>query len=233
MSTQKNFYNSVDPEYLKAESNKPYARFIVGIIQQWISKQDAILEVGAGQGRFTFELSHHVQTVLATDISENEIDSLKKKIQGNNIQASVLDLTRIQMQKKSMFDSVVGFFILHHVPDFVESVARNVSKHLKKGGRMIFVENNPISPWHLLAILLRRDMTWEIEKGTYTSYIGRFLAGCTDAGMRVKIVKKFGFFPPEIINRYPFVTKLHSVVEKIPGIRDIFCPFILVVVEKA
>ncbi len=237
-SVQKNFYNSVNPDYLSYEKNIPYARYISGrLLSTLPTPRNTVLEVGAGQGRFTFELARHIKHLTATDISEREIALLlaqAKRLKRTNITARVLDLLKIgQPFKTKQFDHIIGIFILHHLPkEKLPMVISSLSRRLKRNGRLSFIENNNLSPAHLAAIAIRKDMTWEVEKGAYTNYISWFDKACNMSGLQVICKRKFGFSPPQVINRWPWITGIEKTLEYIPLIREVACPFILLTAQK-
>lgn len=237
-STQKEFYNSVNPDYLSYKKNIPYARYLSELLLSMLPPpRNSVLEVGAGQGRFTFELSKYLKHLTATDISEREIALLRaqaKRLKRTNIAARVLDLLNIgQSLRTKQFDHIIGIFILHHLPkEKLPMVINSLSLHLKRNGRLCFIENNNLSPAHLVAIAIRKDMTWEVEKGAYTNYISWFDKACRISGLQVISKRKFGFFPPQIINRWPWITGIEKILEYIPLIREVACPFILLTAQK-
>jgi ubiquinone/menaquinone biosynthesis C-methylase UbiE len=232
------FYNSVTPSYMENDKHAIYTEHIVSYMKTVLCKpRETVLEIGAGQGRFTFALKKIVQKICAIDISTKEIDFLKrtviaKKIQG--ITAEVHDaLCLSETLPKKQYDHVVGFFVLHHLPHTqMEHVVQTLSYYVKKGGTLSFIENNALSPAHLFAILLRSDMSWEIEKETYTNYIRRFKNGCKKNGFTVTISSVFGFSWPELVARFQWTTKIDAIVSRIPIFRNIICPFVLVSATK-
>lgn len=254
MSTQKQFYNSTNPQYLDAEKNKPYARHLVSRLQSAIpgAKSVSVLEIGAGQGRFTFELAKRVHDVMATDLSEKQIALLKDKIvayekngtrrkqqakkPSRTISCQVLDVLKDPPDecKQDSYDCIVGFFMLHHIDrKLYPKMLHHLLPLLKKGGLLVFIEPNPLYPFHLVEMMIEPDMHWEIEKQIYSNYLGVFQNAARDTGCAVKKFERFGFFPPPLINAFPFVTKLEKGIEKIPLIAQFLTPFVLIKLEAS
>ena len=75
-------------------------------------------------------------------------------------------------------------------------------------------------------------MKWKIEKGIYTNYLEQFKNACKKNNLKLKTFKNFGFIPPPLINKWPFIVILDRIVEKIPVLNQVFCPFVLMVFEK-
>lgn len=234
---QISFYNSKNPGYLKYEQNIPYARYLVGkMVSVLGGMRKRVFEVGAGQGRFSFELARFVGELTATDISSLEISLYKKqqKMLGvkNSTSFTYNALEKVKRIGKQ-YDHVVGFFVLHHIQrvDY-DLLVKNLSKLLKNGGTFTFIEPNNLYPFHIVEILIEKDMHWDIEKQIYTDYIGKLKKACLQNGFVVKISRKFGFIPPPLINKSPYLTKIDSFIEKIPLLNQVFCPFILLSLQK-
>ncbi len=231
-STQTNFYNLHNPLYLKYGKNINYSRYLVGrLLPDLINRKNKILEVGAGQGRFTFELVKHSQMVTATDIAEKEISLLKTQAQilkAKNISVKVLDVLKVDRKLAEIkYDCIVGFFMLHHLPNNMVLVVNNLKKYLKTGGRLIFIEPNNIYPFHVIQWMIEKEMSWKIEKGIYSNFIGNFKRACSLKGFKMIKSKKFGFLPPPLINLWPSLTLFDKLIERIPLVKQIFCPYIL------
>jgi cyclopropane fatty-acyl-phospholipid synthase-like methyltransferase len=244
MNNQKDqleFYNSRSPEYLEYTKNIPYSKVLVekmvmslGLQQ---SNKENILEVGAGQGRFSFELARHVRTLTSTDFSDHEVRLLAKHIitlHAKNIIPLTQDLLNpCQKLKGKTFDHIVGFFVLHHIPrDQYFKVIKLLLPLLKKGGRMSFIEPNNLYPLHAVEMIIKKDMEWEIEKQIYTDYIGKWKNACVKTGLTVVHWQKFGFFPPPFINVMPGLMAIEHVMESLPVLNKYITPFMLMTVGK-
>jgi len=235
---QKTFYNSLTPKYLGYQRNIPYARYLTEkMVCSLGGRANSILEVGAGQGRFSFELAKQVKRLTATDLSKHEIQLLEKYCHDfdiKNITTSVQDLIEEKHAiKGKVFDHVTGFFVLHHLPkNRLHDVVGNLKNNLRTGGRLSFIEPNSIYPLHFVEMMILPDMKWKVEKGIYTNYIGEFKRACVDHNLTLIHSEKFGFIPPPFINRYPKIVVADHVIERIPLINEVSCPFILLTFEK-
>ena len=81
-------------------------------------------------------------------------------------------------------------------------------------------------------MMIEKEMKWEVEKGIYSNYISCFKKACRGLGLRQIKSTKFGFVPPPLINIYPPITIIDKVIESVPVVNQIFCPFILLTFEK-
>jgi ubiquinone/menaquinone biosynthesis C-methylase UbiE len=196
-----------------------------------------VMEVGAGQGRFTIELARHVGHLDANDVSRHEITLLNtfaKKEKVKNVKGSFLDLLTFHASSLSKkYQAVTGFFVLHHLPkERLDRVVAELVRVLKPNGVMCFVEPNNTYPFHVVEWILVNDMCWQIEQGIYTNYLGILKRTLEKHGMRLILFRKFGFFPPQIINHFPWVVSIDEVIAQIPLLRQIVCPFVLIAAEK-
>lgn len=234
---QKDFYNDHTPQHLDYESNKPFAQYFAGIIRKYLKKKINLLEIGAGQGRFTLEMARHAQSVTAVDLSPAQIELLGKAAKINKIKniipvaGDVLEIDKI-LKRSLKFDTIFGIFILHHLPVGKIDLLIKLSKsRLNSHGRLVFIEPNKWNFQYVLAIIFRPDMSWELEKGMYSKYAQVFQKECYRAGFTLVKHTRFGFFPPVIINKFPGITKLDFIIESIPFINKILCPYELFVFE--
>lgn len=232
---QKKFYNSHTPSYLDFTKNKPYADYLVGKIIPLLNNQSKVLEIGAGQGRFTFSLSEQVKSLHATDVSIHEVSLLRNQVQNlrsKNISTGLLDLlSEKQLTRLPQYDAIVGFFVLHHLPkECLSRVIHSLVKKLNKGGTLAFIEPNNTYPLHAVEMLIMPDMHWEIEKGIYTNYLQVIQQAIKKHTGKTAYAKKFGFSPPFVINSYKHIYHLDKFMESIPLLNNILCPFILVAV---
>lgn len=129
-----------------------------------LSKQEIIVDYGAGSGRITVPLLQNNQKVLAVDISDKSLEKIKamtKKLGLKGLQTSYV------LPNKNTAAAIVGADILHHV-DLDEELPKLYAS-LKKGGIISFSEPCAWNlSWH---IYLRIASDWEVEKRMlYCSY---------------------------------------------------------------
>ncbi len=98
-------------------------------------KEGSFLELGAGSGNVTKKLLDYNLNVLASDLNENLLSILNKKL---NVPTQVIDITNFNLNKKFNY---IGMFLdtLNYInPIYLDEVFRNVSKHLVDDGLFIF-----------------------------------------------------------------------------------------------
>jgi len=139
---QKKFYNSSNPQYLDHEKNRPYAVHLIRRLLTQLPQPESlnVLEIGAGQGRFTLELARHVGEVTATDLSEKQIEILiqkiqKSKVKSQNYRSKLKDNTNIRIYTNHTNDETTKSSNLKsqncNIDCFVFDLLKAPSKELK------------------------------------------------------------------------------------------------------
>jgi 2-polyprenyl-3-methyl-5-hydroxy-6-metoxy-1,4-benzoquinol methylase len=156
-----------------------------------------ILEVGAGVGRFSQLLAAQGLVITASDISPELITALKQNLPG--IPAFVDDVNDLTTRQDIAYDAVVGFFMLHHLPDLTRAF-KSMAARLKPGGKIVFCEPNA---WFLpfyLQILLSPRMRWSIDKGVMNMRAGLLTPALRNNGFNNIEYTGYGFLPPRMYN---------------------------------
>lgn len=195
-----------------------------------------VCEIGASFGRFTIPLLDHCQSVLAVDLSQRALSELEATRRELGIDESRLrihagdaaDLTLDDIGRP--VDFVVGFFILHHVDDLVGTI-RSVSGLLRPGGGLAFLEPNRRNPLFLAQVLACPDMPWREEKGMFRLSARGVAAAYRAAGLTADPVTRFGFFPPQLVNRFAGMRRLEGWLERLPFLEPVL-PFLLMTAGK-
>ena len=233
VSRQRHFYDTRDHDHLQAREDDAYSRKLVGQVMAalGISSEHSVLEVGAGFGRFTFELLERCGSVVALDLSPRALETLERTRDERGIAPSrcrtwVADLARLDQEEvEERFDFVVGFFLLHHLPDFAAAIG-GLARCLAPGAGIGFVEPNRRNPLYLAQVACCPDMTWAEEKGMFKLH----WADVEDAFRSAQLVDvqtaRFGFFPPQIVNRFEGARRLEARLEQMAALEWVL-PFLL------
>ena len=137
---ERKFWNSKAKSYDKVVSKffpKIYETILVNLIQD-VSHSEKVLEVAAGTGILSIQMSGHVSHITAIDIAPEMLKIAKEKslrLQKNNIDFQVGDICSLKFDNKS-FDIVVASNVLHllHKPELALQEIRRV---LRDGGKII------------------------------------------------------------------------------------------------
>ena len=230
-SYQKQYYDKEHNYMDTADTN--YVNNLVErlISEAKIKKHHKILEIGCGKGRFSIPLLKKGYNITCIDLSDSLLKDFKKNI-SSEMKVKIIneDFNKIAKKLKNKFDFIIGFYILHHL-DNLEGSFRNMRIMLKKGGKIIFSENNPYNLMYYVQMMIVKDMGWKGEKGILNMRTGVMLPMLESAGFEDFSIKRYGFLPPFIVNT-KWGLKLDKILEKI-GIFYPVLPFQIITAKRA
>ena len=161
-----------------------------------------ILELGAESGHISAFLrnaklgSSGPRLVVATDISESLIEAMPSMNARLNLAhcpaGAIADNYHLPF-KDGVFDLVVGFSVLHHVPD-PQPVMQEVERVLEHGGMAVFI-GEPFLPWYLLPMQFLFSI-FEKKQGICEKVFSLNQWYSAMAGFKIEYVR---LFPPEAI----------------------------------
>lgn len=224
------FADKIKSTMLPADS--PYVRRHIDefILASGIQKEDQILEVGCGMGKFSFELLKRGYRLTGLDLSPF---LLGKLLEYNNntfpIDLICSDILEIAPEYNERFDTVIGFFTLHHFQQ-LHSYFQAMARVLKPGGRIIFTEPNAYNPLYYFQIFFKPGMSWKGDKGVAEMHWQNFRKAAEYAGLELKPLYKFGFFPPFVVNKV-WGRRFESFLEKL-GVFRFFSAFQVIELVK-
>jgi ubiquinone/menaquinone biosynthesis C-methylase UbiE len=235
---QRAFYARGAHAHLRPGANDPYAAKLAGRLasQLGMRPSDRVLEVGAGFGRFTFHLLAHCRSVVAADVSERTLGELdltrrERGIPEERCRIQVADVDALApADLAEPVDHVVGFFLLHHLPDFHRSIGR-LARLLPAGGGLGFLEPNRRNPLFLAQVLVCRDMDWRSERGMFRLRRAQVEQAYRDAGLAGVETTTLGMFPPQIANRFALARRLEAAIETVP-FASAWLPFLLMTARR-
>jgi 2-polyprenyl-3-methyl-5-hydroxy-6-metoxy-1,4-benzoquinol methylase len=166
-----------------------------------IKPGDRVLDIGCGMGKFTIPISERGIDIDAFDLSPRFLEELQAQAQGRtNIRTFCGDALAPDASLYETYDHVIGFFMLHHLIDIPRAFAQ-VRRLLKPGGRIAFIEPNPLCPLYYLQVTFAPNMSWEAEKGILDLHRKQVLKGLEDAGFARSRIELYGILPPFLRNR--------------------------------
>lgn len=238
VARQQEFYDTRAHDHLQPQGDDRYAAKLAARLAASVglSSESHVLEVGAGFGRFTFPLLEHCGTLVAADLSPAalaQLDAVREQrgIDSNQCRTLQGDLDTLTVEESGgPFDAVVGFFLLHHLHDSARSIA-HLARLLRPGGRMGFIEPNRRNPSFLLQVACCPDMTWAEERGMFTLSRAKIDAAYHAAGLRPLENDSFGFFPPQVLNRFDWAGSLEDKIEAARVFEPVL-PFLLLCAES-
>jgi SAM-dependent methyltransferase len=178
-----------------------------------VSPGERVLEIGCGMGRYTLILAERGVAVEGIDLSPALLAHFET-FQRNRFQiplhrGDVLDLPPALLGR---FDAVVGLFVLHHLHD-VPRCLQSLTRALRPGGRMVFLEPNPYNGLYYVQMMLKPRMTWQGDKGMLGMRRAPVFRAMESAGLGDLAMMRFGFFPP-LLADHRWGARLESIVER-------------------
>lgn len=178
---------------------------VFGQWKQNIRAGDLVLDVGCAQGRSTFLLSDLPVSIVGFDISKAMIRQAVKRYKNGKCNAIlsfiIADATHFPF-KKSMFDTVLLYGVLHHLAD-PAMACREIVRVLKGGGQYFGLENHQSSVRMIFDFFQWLVPIWYEKAGVKPlmtiSDFDRWFVG---TGMRLDITYRT-FLPPHLINILP------------------------------
>ncbi|MCH8286635.1 class I SAM-dependent methyltransferase [candidate division KSB1 bacterium] len=205
--------------------NTPYLNRHVDemLIYAEITKNDRILDVGCGIGRYTLILAERGFKVEGLDLTPGLLEQLQEADGGKyNIPLYCSDIIDYPPELESKFDKVIGFFTLHHLHN-IERCYHAMTELLKPGGKIVFLEPNAFNPLYYIQIAITPGMTWEGDGGITKMRKKVIFNAMKEAGLSNLDVGRFGFFPPFLANT-SWGARLEGFLEKLPFLLP-FLPF--------
>ena len=200
-------YRSIHTENVKISGADSFyfAEMKVKILQEWEENQALnVLDIGCGDGATEVFIQNYFPAwkVTALDISEK---SIAKAIEKNipNTSFSVYDGLQVPVAPGS-FDIVFIAGVLHHV-DFSlhHTIAHEISRILKKDGRLYLFEHNPLNP--VTKQLVKTCVFDKDAKLLYNNYSRKLFQ---KAGLKINANPFIIFFPRKgLLAKFIFLEK--------------------------
>jgi SAM-dependent methyltransferase len=196
-----------------------------------LSRDEPIIEVGCGMGRYTIPLAERGYHVEGLDLSPVLLERLASYDRGrHDIPLYAADVIDPPSELTGRFSAAIGFFALHHMHD-LEGCFRGMFEMLERGGRVAFVEPNALNPLYYIQIAVTPGMTWQGDRGVAKMRMGVVARAMEGAGLVNPRVTTFGFFPPFVANTRAGA-RLERTLENIPPLRK-FLPFQIFTADRA
>eukprot|EP00435_Cladocopium_sp_Y103_P076557 s1_g296.t1 len=139
MSTNADFWDGIAEKYA-ASPVKDQAAYehTLAETRKRLKSTDRVLEIGCGTGTTALLLAGAVEHITSTDISSNMVEIAAEKAKAQNIK-NVEFLRAVPSDPQisdQQFDAVLGFNILHLLPDLPSDLVA-IRNSLKPGGLLI------------------------------------------------------------------------------------------------
>ena len=120
----------------------------IDLIIDTIQKESpSVLDVGCGTGNILLKFLKRNAVVTGVDISNEMLDELKKYVgsSASLITADADDFIKIQLKNNKKYDIISFSSILHHLPDYFDTVTN--ACNLVRGGGCLYIVHEPPLVW--------------------------------------------------------------------------------------
>lgn len=166
---------------------------------------DSILEIGCGTGKNTAFLAGIGQSVRAVDFSEGMIARAREKVQAENVQFSLMDITRRWEFPSESFDLIVCSLVLEHIQDLMQ-VFIEAHLALRSGGHFLINELHPFRQYEGTKARFYRSEE-KVEVDAFIHHISDFLRAAEER--RLSLVRLEEYWhetdqgkPPRLLSLY-------------------------------
>lgn len=101
---------------------------------------ESVLEVGAGTGHMSKELSNFVFSITAIEPSKGMYDVAREVLLTSNV--NLINCTSFQLKKENLYDVAFSNLVAHVVDD-LPGFFKSIGEHLVKGGMLLFSIPHP------------------------------------------------------------------------------------------
>jgi len=132
------------PHIKHAALRKLYGKLVVQVFDsaKKHTKTPKVLDLGAGEGSVTLPFLELGAKVVAIDISNSQLDALKRKCKhfGDMLEVRCEDINDTLKDKSKKYDIIVVNSFLHHVPDYLGMI-REAATVLNPHGQFFFFQD--------------------------------------------------------------------------------------------
>jgi SAM-dependent methyltransferase len=164
----RDFYDQLgEGEWLRLE-NSPRGRVAYEVhrrfLERFVSPGDHVLEIGAGPGRFTFDLARLGATVEVTDFSQVQLDLHRQHLAGSDAEMAVtsrslLDVCNTSRYDDETFDVVLAFGgPLSYAFEQTEDAFGGLLRITKPGGYVVASVMSWLGSWRYFLRAALEDM---------------------------------------------------------------------------
>jgi ubiquinone/menaquinone biosynthesis C-methylase UbiE len=178
-------------------------------LRKYIKKDDLVLEIGPGPGRFTIELAKIGAKIAIADISNEQLRLNEEKVREAGYEDSIewrkkLDILNLEGIPDNIFDSTVCYGgPLSYVLEFVDKALDEVIRVTKPGGIILTsVMSNLGTYHHLINLVFEMSEELGLEQFDELTRTGDILGKLADQGTHQCHMFRWSEFR-EILSKHP------------------------------
>src|SRR3989339_885119 len=196
-------------------------------------KNDRILEIGCGTGRYTMPLLQLGCKVHGTEISALSLRMLRKLAKAEHLERNLsLEATDFENPKKcqvhfNKYSKALMVAVIHHFdPPKRNTIMKNIVSSLKKGGSLTSLEPNPLNPFYYFLYFWRFLLNkqgvnrWSTETGMLYTNIFNLKRLYRRMGLVDIQVKRYAFFPSAFGKYFPPILLINDIITRTPILKE-------------
>ncbi|MBI2148752.1 class I SAM-dependent methyltransferase [Candidatus Woesearchaeota archaeon] len=167
-----------------------------------LPKEKNVLEIGCGSGTGTLLINKYFspKSISAIDLDPRMISKAKNKVKLSNVTFEVGSATKLPYKSKS-FDAVFDFGVIHHIPNWKDSI-KELKRVLKKNG-LIILEDLSIDTFNTVFGRLLKIILFHPYKEMYSEK--EFVNYLKKSSFKIKIYQRH--YPLYLIKYFIIVAK--------------------------
>lgn len=200
------------------------------------SQYKKIIDFGCGTGHFAFAFIMKGFDVTGIDLSQAALDIVRKKAQKYKI------INRLHLLNSGLFKEIkrlenkfdAGYMIVTYQcisNKDQKKVFKNFVKLIKKGGKILIMEPNPLNPLFYLFYLRAYKNNLYEAANVVNSRKEILLDLFKETGLRNITVYRHSFLPTSLINRWSWIKNINRFLCSIPLVNN-FCAFHIITATK-
>jgi SAM-dependent methyltransferase len=148
-----------------------------------------VLDLGCGTGFHQETLRHYASQLIGADMSFGALKECRRNFSGEYV---VCDINQLPFKKNSI-DLIWIAGVLHHVPDTLPVVIKNITRILRTGGILLVDEPNKLNPLNYFILKFSKADPTGSEKSLSSASVKKILM---DSHMKILSSDWYEFLSP-------------------------------------
>lgn len=194
-------------------------------------KSDTFIELGCGDGRYIIPLLQNGYQVAGVDFASQAIKSLERRAEQLKLQKKLTtitdDFSKENKKYKEKYDigyMASTYYMLAETPQKRLKIFQSFLKTIKKGGKIVILDPNPLNPLFYPYYLFHPQVVWKIEKNFIYSNRWNMTQIMKKSKLKNIKVVPYGYLPGFLINKTDSVKHFNAFMSSIPLI-NLFSTF--------
>lgn len=234
----KTYYRESNPFDRKNKARRTEWETVYNAFAITPTRYPKLIDFGCGSGHFTLNFLKKGFEVTGMDVSKEGLRILKQRARTYNYSSKLHTIHNgLYAPLKNLerrFDAgcmIVTYHCISNIQEEQKRVFLNFTKLIKKKGKVLIMEPNPLNPLFYLYYTFFCKSNQEDGFNTRNSKKEIIIQLLKESGMSNIKISYHSFLPTFFINHWSFVKSINFFLCRIPVIRD-FSAFYLITADK-